>query len=142
LRQLCKSKVQNFRLSSVNEKYVWRLDVAVNEAFCVCSFQSVSNLYSDVHDLRYRDRPARDAVLQRLAFQQLHGDKRAAFKLSDVVDCADVWVIQRGGGTCFATKSLDCLSILGNIVRQELQGDIAPQSRVFRFIDDAHSSAA
>src|SRR5262249_62331117 len=43
-----------------------------------------------------------DAVLQRLAFQKLHGDEGLAILLVDVVTGADVGMVQRRGRLRFA----------------------------------------
>jgi hypothetical protein len=59
-----------------------------------------------------------------LALEQFHGDERTAFEFTNIVNRADVRVIQRGCRARFAAKALDGLRILGNIVGQEFQRDI------------------
>src|ERR1700728_3766801 len=81
-------------------------------------------------------------MLQRMTLEQLHGDKRTPLEFSDVVNCANTWMIQRGCRARFTPESLDRLRVLRNVFRKEFQRYIAAKPRVFRFIDYAHASAA
>jgi serine/threonine protein kinase len=56
---------------------------------------------------------------------------------ADVVDSADMGMVQ--GRCCLglATKTFQRLMILGNILRQELQSDKALESRILSFVDHA-----
>ena len=85
---------------------------------------------------------AGDAVLEGLALQQLHGDERAAFEFADVVNGADVGVIEGGGGASFAAEAFDGLRVLRNFVREKFQRDVAAEARVLGFVDHAHATAA
>ena len=68
------------------------------------SSASAISMASDSSSLGLQ-RPARDAVLQRHAVQKLHGDERLAVLLADVVDRADVGMVQRGGGLRLALEA-------------------------------------
>ena len=81
-------------------------------------------------------------MLQCLALEQLHGDEWAILKLSNVMNRADVWMIERGCSTRFAAESLDGLSVLGDVVRKKFQRNVPAETRVLGFVDDAHSTAA
>src|ERR1035438_2719027 len=81
-------------------------------------------------------------MLQRLALEQLHGDKRTTFELSNVVNGADIRMVESGCGARFAAESFDRLWVLGNVDRQKFQGDIAAEAGVLGFIDYAHPTAA
>ena len=87
-------------------------------------------------------RAAGDAVLQGLAFEELHGDERLAVLLADVVNGADVGMIQGGCGVRFAPEAAERLRIAGDLVGQKLQGDETMQPGVFGLVDDAHAAAA
>jgi hypothetical protein len=50
-------------------------------------------------------------------------DEGLAFVLPDLVDGADVGVVEGRGGPSFATEALQRLRIPGNLLRQELEGD-------------------
>ncbi len=60
----------------------------------------------------------------------------------DFVDGADVRMIQRRGGLGFTLEAGQGLRIIGNVVREELQGDKAVQLYVLGFVDHAHAAAA
>ena len=60
--------------------------------------------------------------------QKLHGDEGFAVLLADVVDRADIGMIQRGCGLGFELKAGQRVRIVGNLLRQELEGDEAMQA--------------
>src|ERR1700747_1423941 len=78
-------------------------------------------------------------MLQRHPVQKLHGDERLSNLLADVVDRADVRVIECGRGLRFALKTGECLRVTGNLLRQELKGDEAMQPSVLSLVNDAHT---
>src|SRR5579864_6857049 len=80
-------------------------------------------------------------MLEGLALEQLHGDKRATFELSNVINRADVRMIQQRCGARLAAESLNCLRILGNIVRKKFEGDITAEAYVPGFVDHTHTAA-
>jgi hypothetical protein len=87
-------------------------------------------------------RAALDHLLQRCAFQMLHGDEGSAVLLAEIVDGADVGMIESGSGFCFALKTRESLGILGDGRGKELQRDVAAETRVFCLIGDTHASGA
>ena len=62
--------------------------------------------------------------------------------LVDVVDGADVGMIQRGGRPRLALEALERTGLHGHVVGQELEGDRAIEARVFGLVDHAHAAAA
>ena len=86
--------------------------------------------------------PGGEAVLQRRALQILHGDERSAVLLADVVDRADVWMVERRGGPGFTLKAAQGLGITRQIVGDELERHGTVQPRIFGFVDHAHPAAA
>ncbi len=62
--------------------------------------------------------------------------------LADIVDSANVGMIQGGGSLRLALKSSQRLRVSGYFFGKELQGDEAPQARVFGLVDNAHAAAA
>ena len=116
--------------------------IAVHDALRMRSLQPVGNLYADIHSSATAMGLPRNAMLQRLALEQFHGDKRAALKLTNVINRANVRMIQRRGRARFTPESFDRLSILRYIVRQEFQRDVSPKPRVLGLIHHAHATAA
>ena len=62
--------------------------------------------------------------------------------LADVVDRADVRMVQGRGGTSLAAEALESLTVAGQAGRQKLEGDAPAQTRVLRAIDDTHAASA
>jgi len=61
-----------------------------------------------------------DLVFQRDPFEKLHGDEGLAILLADVVNRANIRVVQCGGGLGFTLKAGEGLRVAGNVVGQEL----------------------
>jgi hypothetical protein len=108
----------------------------MNDSFSMSSVQSVSNLNRQREQNICIDRLSVDAVLQRHAIEKFHGNERLPVLLADVVNRADVVVIQRGCGLRFTLKPLQRLRVPGHVLRQELQRDEAVKPRVFGFVND------
>ena len=81
-------------------------------------------------------------VFQSFAVEKLHGNELLAVLLTDVVDGADVGMIQSGSGARLALEALQRQRILSKIFREELQGYESPEPGVLRFIDHTHATAA
>ena len=72
---------------------------------CAASSASAISMASDSSVSCGIERPPVDPMLQRDAFQKFHGDERLPVLFANVVDRADVRMIQRGGGLRFALKA-------------------------------------
>jgi len=60
--------------------------------------------------------------------------------LTDVVNRADVRVIQRRGGFSLTSKTIERSLIAGHLDRQEFESHGAMESGVLRFVHDAHAA--
>src|SRR3990172_5105075 len=79
-------------------------------------------------------------MFERLPFEKFHGDERPAVVLADVVNRADVGVVQRGRGLRFAPESLQGLAVPGKLSWEKLEGDEPMKPDVLGFEDDAHTA--
>ena len=77
-------------------------------------------------------------MLERLALHQLHRKEGAAIVLADFVNRADVGMIQGRGSAGFALEALECLTIVGDVVRQEFQRDVTAKALVLGLINHTH----
>ena len=82
-----------------------------------------------------------DAVLEGLPFQKLHGDERSPVAFADFVNGANVGVVEGGGGAGLALEAFQGLTVFRKLVRQEFQGDEAPELGVLRLVYDTHPAA-
>jgi len=62
--------------------------------------------------------------------------------LVDIVNRADMRMIQRGGGARFTPEPLQRLKVFGQRLWEKLQGDVAAQAGVLGLLDDTHAAAA
>ena len=76
-----------------------------------------------------------------MAVEKFHGDEGAAFGFADVVDGADVGVIEGGGGLGFALEAGERLRIGGDVFGEEFECDEAMEAGVFGLVDNAHAAA-
>jgi hypothetical protein len=60
----------------------------------------------------------------------------------NVVESADVRMVQRGGGFGLALKTGKHLGVFGYIIGKKLQGDKAIEFDVLGLVDDTHATAA
>jgi hypothetical protein len=77
----------------------------VNDAPFVCGVERVPNLDPEPQDLLKRQGFTLDTVLQRLAIQKLHDNEGLSVLFVNLVDRADVRVIQGGGSFGLPLKS-------------------------------------
>ncbi len=81
-------------------------------------------------------------MFERLAIEKFHGDEGFAVLLADIVDGADVGMIEGGGGLGFALEAGESLRVFGDVVGEELERDETVQADVFSFVNDTHAAAA
>src|SRR5580693_1257973 len=118
------------------------LDIAVDDAFPMSGIQRIGNLDGQPQlDIGF-DRFSRDAMLKGYAFKKLHDDEGASILLTDVIDGADVRVIERGCSAGFAAKPFKNLTVPGQVLGKKLERNKAAQARVLRPVNHTHSTAA
>src|SRR5215471_3927311 len=85
---------------------------------------------------------SRDAVFKGRSIQILHGDECMPMLIINFVEGADVGMIQSRSGFGFTAESLKSLRILGNLLRQELQRDVAVKADVLCLVHHTHTAPA
>src|SRR5215813_10190001 len=111
-------------MSALRDEDVSRLDIAVNDAFGVCYLKRLGNLNPHIKDHFGVERPACDFFLERFAVKLLHHNKSASFEFPNIIDRADVGVIQCRGGPRFASEALESSSIFRWLIGKELHRDV------------------
>src|SRR5215469_7603226 len=81
-------------------------------------------------------------MLQGCTIEILHGDECPAGVFADVVNGANVGMVQSGGGFRFPAKAFDSVRIVGDFIWQEFQCDEAVETGVLGFIDNTHATTA
>src|ERR1700733_8135811 len=110
--ELRQTKIQDFYLPALHEEDIRGFDIAVHDSFGVCRIEAVCDLNCGLHQLRYFDWLSGNTVLESLPLEQLHRDERTSFEFSDIVNRADVGVIECGCSPRFTAESLDRLGVL------------------------------
>ena len=140
-RQLRQSEVEDFGLPVFRQKNVGWFYVAMNDALRVGRRQSVGCLYRDLEDLIQIHGLAPDALLQALTLELFHHDKGMAIIVLNIVDRADVGMIQLRCSSRLALETVERLAISKEIFGNELQRDVAAQADVLGLIHDSHATA-
>src|SRR5713226_9726663 len=117
-------------MAQIGHKDVCRLDIAMNDSLCVRRSQPVGNFNSKRQQSLGLQRAPRNVLLERFAVQKLHDDERSSVVLSNVINGADVRMVQRRSGFSLAPEALQRMSIPRKFVRQKLQGYKAFQAGI------------
>ena len=104
-------EIENLRVSARGDEEICRLDVAVDDAGRVRCFERVGDLDRQRQQPIDLERAPGDPMLQRRPVEKLHDEKRAAVLLADIVDRADVGVVQRRCRSRLAAESCQRLGI-------------------------------
>src|SRR5215469_15108027 len=81
-------------------------------------------------------------MLESGTFKKLHSNKGFAIDFANIIDGADIGVVQSGGGLRFTLEPRQGLPVLGHIIRKKLHGNKAMEPSVLSFVDHAHSTTA
>src|SRR6266436_7079926 len=137
-RQLGQAKVQDFGVAAIRDKDIRGFNVAVNDSFGVGGIERVGDFDAERKQSFQFHGTLGDAVLQRRAFQKLHGDEGLPVLLTEVMDRADVGMIQCGRGLRLTLESGEDMRVLGYIFRQELECDETVETGILSLVNDSH----
>jgi hypothetical protein len=84
-------------------------------------------LRSQVQDHLHIRRLALNPVLERLPFEQLHGDEVPTISFINLINRADIRMIERGRQVRFALEPGQPLRIVRKRFRQDFNGYVAPR---------------
>src|SRR6185437_12607669 len=138
--ELRQAEIEHLHAAALGDEDVAWLQVAVQNAFDVRGLQGIGDFDSPLYRLRRRDRPARQPRVQRLALEQLHHEKGLALVLAELVQGADVGMVERRDRQRLALKTLTRGGAGG--FGQKLERDEAVQALVAGLEDLAHAACA
>ena len=114
----------------------------MDDAFRVCSVECIGDLDGErQNQLGVHGTPG-NAVLQRHAVEKLHGDEGVITASSDLVDGADIGMVESGSCPSLAPEAFQCLRVLRHIVGQEFESDKATKVGVLGLVNHTHPTAA
>ena len=102
----------------------------------------VGDLHSDIEDFIHAHGFAADLLPQIFALQQLHDEERLALVFFDLVDGANVGMIQQRGGAGLALEALQRFFIFVKVFRQKLGGHPAFEVDVLGLVHHTHAARA
>jgi hypothetical protein len=129
-------------VAALGHENVRGFDVAMDYAFCVCCVECVCNLKGERQDQFGVHWPTANAMLQGHSVQKLHGDERVAVLVVNLLDRADIRMIQCRSSFGFALKAAEDLRVFGYLVGQELEGNKPAKLQVLGLVHHAHPTAA
>jgi len=110
----------------------------MQDALGVRSPERIDEPERHVHDGHDVHRSRAQTLLERFALEQLHRDERRVG--ADVVDGADIRMVQRCGRAGLTLEPFDRLGIGLESLGQRLERDDPPESCVLSAIDLAHAT--
>ena len=116
------------------------LQVSVDDPAPVCSVERVDDLDRVFDRSRERQRSPLQPLLERLTIDVLHDQVVDVVLHPDVVERADVRMIQAGDDPGFALEACDALRVVRQMLGQRLDGDGAVQARIDGAIHLTHAA--
>ena len=139
---LGQAEVEHLGVTSLGHENVGGLDIAVHDSGGMRRIECIRNFDPQPQNLVNFHRAPADPVFQGHPFEKLHRDEGMAILFANIVDGADVGMIESGGGLGLTSKSRQRLCISSHLVGQKLERNETVQSRVLSFVDHAHAAAA
>jgi hypothetical protein len=92
--QLRETEVEQLRVPTRRDEDVRGLDIAVHNGGAMRRIQRIGDVDADPKQFVQRRHAFSEAFAERFAVEPFHGDERNAVVLEDLVNRADVWVIE------------------------------------------------
>jgi len=139
---LRKTEIEDLRLPASREKQIRRLDVPMHDPRRMGCIQRVGHLNADAEQFLQSHRAARDPFAQGFALQVFHDHERAPFELDDIVQCADVRVVERGGRTRLHAEPGQRRGVVCGLAGEGLKCDVPVQPCIQGLVHDTDSARA
>jgi hypothetical protein len=110
-RQLRETEVDELD-ARLRDHHVAGLEIPMDDPLPVRLLQRVGDLETEAQHLLERERPFREALGQRLPFQELHDQVLDAVLIPDVMQCADVGMRELRNRFCLALETVSELGVL------------------------------
>src|ERR1700687_297864 len=114
----------------------------MNDGLCVSSLKGICHLMTEFGHSFNLQRPARNTMLECLSFEKLHDNETLAVVFVNVINGADMRMIQRRSCSRFAAEALNSRMVLGKALGKKFQADVAAETNVLGLIHDPHSASA
>src|SRR5262245_32652638 len=101
-------------------------------------FQRLADLGCNVHNAL---KIFWSSLRKSWASHEFHDEKRLTISFAYIVNCDDMWMIERGSSTSFAQKTLTAIGVSCSCGK-DLDRNLALQFEVSSTIDDSHATAS
>lgn len=142
LERAREAEVEDLECAIRHDEQVGRLHVTVDDPAIVRRTESARGLHGAGDRLAQRRTSFSEHPVERLPLESLRDDVRRGAIQAGVVQDENVWMRQRGDGFGFAFESRPSIGIGGQVLRQDLDGDVAIEPGISRTGDLSLSGAA
>src|SRR5262245_6838796 len=104
---LGEAEVEQLRVAALRYENIRWFHISMNDPGAVRGIERIGDAGAHRHQLFDRQGTDVQAIPQRLAIEPLHCDEWLTVVLCNLIDRADMGMIQCGGGARFAPESLD-----------------------------------
>ncbi|QKK06682.1 MAG: hypothetical protein HND58_10675 [Planctomycetota bacterium] len=118
------------------------LEIAVDHPGLVRGLDPGCDLYRQLDRLINRQRPAVEAIRERLAIHELEDEVLCAVLFLDTVDPGHVWMVQARHGLGLALEACKPDGVLGQVFRKGLYRDVSIQTRITGEVHHTHPAPA
>ena len=141
-RHFGQAEIKNLGVTAIGNEDVRRFDIAMDNPFAVRGLKRVGHFNCEREQALLFHGSAFNQVLQCLARKTFHHDEQMSIVLADLVDGANVGMIQGRSSASFPAKALQSLWILRGVIRKKFECDEAAEQRVFCLVHDSHATTA
>ncbi len=114
----------------------------MDDAEVVRRLERLGQLPGDAERVGNRERPLREALLEREALDELHDDRAPVADLLEPVDVRDERMIERREHLGFAFEPRQPIRIVHDRVGKDLDRDLTVEPGITRAVDLAHATRA
>ena len=139
---LGEAEIEDLHVVARPDEDVFGFDIAVDDACSVRGVQRGGDLRAHVEGCVQAQRTGGEPIFQRRALQILHDDERPLVLLADVVDGADVRVVECRCRPRLAREPVQGLAVAREFVGDELESHRTAEPRIFGFVQHAHAACA
>ena len=142
IRELRQAEVEQLHVAVGPEHHVFGFDVAMDNAPGVRSGERTCKLDGNVQSVGDRQRSVRQALSQRVAFDELGDDEGHVVEHAEVVDHQDGGMVERGDGARLGVEPPQAIRVVGDRQRRQLQRDGTLEPGVVCPVHLAHAAGA
>ena len=139
-QQFCQAEICDLHSAAFIQEYVFRLDVAVDNALVVSKLQRVAEVRDDSQRFFRSDAAGGDGVSECDPVNEFHHEVKQFIDLSEVVAGDDVRVVELCQRPDFSQETVTKTGVALNFLRQNLDGHEAAEVRLTGFVNSTHSS--